>query len=661
MKIILLHDILVIFGVSVVVLYFCHRMRIPSIVGFLFTGVLAGPYGLGLVEAVEAIEILAEVGVVLLLFAIGLEFSLKNLIQIRTLVLLGGSLQMLMTFLATFLAAWALGLSLTESTFVGFLVCLSSTAIVMKVLQERGEVETPHGQTTLGILIFQDLMVVPMMLATPLLSGQSQNLAQGVLIFIAEGAGMILLVFIGSKYLVPWILFKIAQTRIRELFLLSVVLICILIAWLTHLAGLSLALGAFLAGLIISESEYSHQVFGNILPFRDLFTSFFFVSIGMLLDLRFFGQHPGTILLITLSVLILKALLAGFAALIVGLPLRTLILVGFGLSQVGEFSFILSRTGVESGLLTSQTYQFLLDVSICTMAATPFVIALAPLLADRVLRWPLPRKLKRGSYPVRGAKPVHEKDHLIIVGFGINGKNIARAAKASAIPYVIIEMNPEIVREERAKGEPIHYGDATQEAVLRHGRIQEAKSIVIAINDPAATRRITELARRLNRRLHIIVRTRYLKEMGPLYELGANEVIPEEFETSVEIFSRVLGKYLQPKEEIERFVAKIRSEGYEMFRSISKEATSCLDIAHCLPDVEMKSFRVSEGAPILDLSLAQTEMRKKFGVNVLAIRRDSDLIYNPSPDTRFQKNDLVVLMGQPEGVERISGLFRGAG
>ncbi len=658
MKFILLNDILIIFGLAVFVLFICHRFGVSTIVGFLLTGVLAGPHGFGLVKAIEAIEILAEVGVVLLLFTIGLEFSLRNLLRIRRVALLGGGAQVGLTCLCTVLLSLTYGLSAAPAVFMGFLVSLSSTAIVMKIFQDRAEVESPHGSTALGILIFQDVIVVPMMLFLPVLAGLHESWGEAFLVFLAEGVGIGVFVLVCAKWGVPWILYRITQTRIHELFLLSVILICLLIAWLTHLIGLSLALGAFLAGLIISESEYSHQAIGNILPFRDVFTSFFFVSIGMLLDLGFFLEQAPLILGITLAVFVLKSILAGFSAFLTGLSLRTAVLTGMALCQVGEFSFILSKTGLEFGLIQQSAYQLFLALSVITMALTPFAIGGGPSVAEAVLRLPLPRGWKRGAYPVGEPGRGRPKDHIIIVGFGINGRNIARAAKTAGVPYVVIEMNPEAVRAERTKGEPIDYGDATQEAVLKHAGIQNARAIVIVINDPIAGRRITRLTRTLNPKIHIVVRTRFLREMEALHELGADEVIPEEFETSVEIFARVLRKYLLPKEEIERFVSEIRSEEYEMFRSLSKEAASCLNLAHCLPDVEIGVFRVARGSPMAGKTLVQSEMRKKYGVTLLAIRRNSELIYNPRAEEKMEENDLLVLIGEPEKISGAAKLFR---
>jgi len=542
MEIMLLNEIVIIFGLSIAILFICHRLRMPTIVGFLLTGILAGPYGLGLIKAVHEVEILAEVGVVLLLFTIGIEFSLGRLLQIKKSVLMGGSIQVLLTLLVTFVIARQLGQPIGESIFIGFLISLSSTAIVLKLIQERAEVDSPHGRITLGILIFQDIIIVPMILVTPLLAGATGDLGESVLVLIAKGIGIIGLVFVSAKWIVPQVLYQIARTRSRELFLLSVVVICLAVAWITSSAGLSLALGAFLAGLIISESEYSHHALGNILPFRDVFTSLFFISIGMLLDVGFLFRQPGTIVLMALGVLVLKSFIASFATVLLGFPLRTSILVGLALGQVGEFSFILSKTGVEHGLLAGNIYQMFLAVSVLSMVATPFIITLAPRLTDIILLLPLPKRLISGFYPVPDIKVEDKKHHLIIIGFGVNGRNVARAARVSGIPYAIIEMNPETVRSEQARGEPIYYGDSTQEAVLQHANIKDARIVVAAINDPTATRRITEIIRRLNPEVHLIVRTRYLQELKPLYELGADEVIPEEFETSVEIFTRVLEK-----------------------------------------------------------------------------------------------------------------------
>jgi len=654
----LLSDILMIMLIAVAVVYFCHRIRLPMIVGFLFTGIIAGPRGLGLIGDIDAVKTLAEVGVVLLLFTIGLEFSFRNLLNIRRSVLLGGAIQVLAAFIVFYLMALQFGFRTQEAVLMGFLVSLSSTAIVMRIFQDRAEVDTPHGNTALGILIFQDLIVVPMMLSIPYLAGTASQETNVLLIFLSEVAGISLFVFVCTKWLVPWFFFNVARTRSRELFLLSVIVLCLAVAWLTHMAGLSLALGAFLAGRIVSESEYSEQALGNILPFKDVFTSFFFVSIGMLFDMGFLLDHPVLIVTTALTVLILKSLAAGAAAVFVGLPFRSAVLVGFSLSQVGEFSFILAGTGLQAGLMKDYYYQFFLAVSVLSMMMTPFIINIAPAVADRLQRLPIPRKIKRGRYTQRpgSREKLKLKDHLIIIGYGLNGRNLARAAVIGGIPYVIIEMNPAVVREERKKGVPIFFGDATQEQILNHADIRHARSVAIVINDPAATRRITEILRRLNPRVYLLVRTRYITEIRPLKELGADEVIPEEFETSVEIFSRILNKYLLPKEEIEKLITEIRGDGYQMFRSLSEDAASCSDLKFCLPDVEMSSFRIKAGSPLIGKTLFDTEMRKKYGVTLLAVNRNAQIISNPPAHLEFLQGDVLFVVGQADKIQEIEGL-----
>ncbi len=655
MEIPILTDLLIIFGLAVVVIWLCHHLRIPEIIGFLLTGMLVGPYGFGFVHAVHEVEVLAEIGIILLLFTIGIEFSFEKLLQIRKSVLLGGSLQVLLTFAATYFVSRALSLGAAQSIFLGFLVSLSSTAIVLKLIQERGEVDTPHGRTTLGILIFQDIIIVPMILITPLLAGQTGMLSHTLLLLLGKALFIILMVWLGAKWIVPKILYHIARTRNQEVFLLSVVVICLGIAWSTHLAGLSLALGAFLAGLIISESEYSHQALSNILPFRTVFTSVFFVTIGMLLDIEFFLQKPFSIIGIALSILTLKSIIAVLVTLILGFSLRTSILVGLALGQVGEFSFILSQTGLEFNLLAGNIYQTFLAFSIITMLLTPLFMALGPHLANILLKLPFPLSLKASIKAEE--KPKHS-DHLIIIGFGLVGRQVARAARIAQVPYLVIEMNPDTVKELKKQGEVICYGDATNTFILEQANITQARVVVIAINDPAATRRITEQTRKLNPHAHLIVRTRYLQEMEPLLKLGANEVIPEEFETSVEIFARVLAKYLIPREEIEALVSEIRANQYEMLRRLSPELTSLQDFTLHLPDVELSTLKLPENSAWIGKSLNEINVRKNFGVMVLAVRRNKHIITTFDASFVFSAHDVLYVFGPHQKITDLGKILQ---
>jgi CPA2 family monovalent cation:H+ antiporter-2 len=400
MELELLKAIVVVIALAVAVLFLFHRLRAPTIVGFLLTGILAGPQGLGLIRASEQVDLLAEMGVILLLFTVGIEVSLKDILKLKKYVLVGGSLQVLLTVLAVFLITLYLEEPVGEALLLGFLVSLSSTAIVLRIIQKREEFNSLHGRTTLGILIFQDIAVVPMMLMIPLLPGAVHAASDPPLLIAAKALALIALIIICAKWVVPQVLYHIAKTEDRELFLLSIVAICLVVAWTTSMAGLSLGLGAFLAGLIISESPYSHQAFGNIVPLRDAFTSFFFISIGMLLDVNLLIQNPAYILLLALGAMTLKALLAGVAISLLGLPLRIIVLVALALSQIGEFSFVLSKVGFESGLISRENYQLFLDVTVLTMAATSLIMAVSPKVADGMLRLPLPSKFRARPYTI---------------------------------------------------------------------------------------------------------------------------------------------------------------------------------------------------------------------------------------------------------------------
>lgn len=655
----LLKDVIILFALSIVVIYLFHRIKVPAIIGFLLTGILAGPDGLKLITEMHDIEVLSEIGVILLLFTIGIEFSLKKLIEIKNIVLIGGSLQVLLTGLLAMFIVWQFELTLNEAIFIGFLVSLSSTAIVLKILQEKGEVMTLHGKIALGILIFQDIIIVPMILVTPLLAGTSESsLGQEVLFLILKLIGVVLFMIIFSKWVVPRLLFQIAKTQSRELFLLTIIVLGFTVAWLTSIFGLSLALGAFIGGLIISESQYSEQAFGNIIPFRDVFTSFFFISVGMLLDLNYLISNPVIVLLVTIGVIFAKTFISGFAAFIMGYPFRTTVILGLTLSQIGEFSFILSKIGIDNQLFSQDSYQLFLSVTVLTISLTPFIINLAPNLADFILKLPIPNKIKCGLQNIPEVELKGKEDHVIIVGYGINGKNVARAAKFANIPHVIIEMNPETVKTEQDKGEIIYYGDATQLEILEHAHIQNALILVITIPSPADARRITAIARRLNPHVHIIIRTRFIQDIKKLYELGADEVIPEEFETSVEIFTRVLAKYLIPKDEINKLVAEVRADGYEMFRNLSISDGIYENLKVNIPKVDIHSLHVCENAPCIGKTINALQINQKYDVTLLALSREGNVYSDLEPEMKIQVNDIVFILGNAKNISQLIYLFK---
>lgn len=664
----LFSQILTVFGLSVGVIYLCHKvLRVPPIVGFLITGVIAGPYGLGLVSAVHEVEVMAEVGVVLLLFTIGLELSVGELVRMKKAVLLGGGAQVALTVLAVAGLGLGLGRGWPQAVLAGFLVALSSTAIVLKLMQQRAEMDSAHGRVVLAVLIFQDLAVVPMMLAVPFLAGAAGTGGSGggsglwLLWPALKGAGIVLAVFFLARKAVPGLLHRIVRTRSRELFLISTLALCLATAYLTAQVGLSLSLGAFLAGLILSESEYSLSAMEGVLPFRDVFTSLFFISVGMLLDVRFLVASLPQVAGATGGVLLLKALAAGLAAHLLGYPLRTAILAGLGLSQVGEFSFVLAREGVTHGLLDQGAYQLFLAASILTMALTPPLMAAGPALADRLRALPPFRSLKPRPFEREmarsGAKQEGLSGHLVIAGFGVGGRHLARAAKGFGIPYRIVEMNPDTVRHCAAEGEPIVYGDAAQRAVLKHVGLPGARVLAVLVPDPATARRITDAARRLNPALHIVTRTRFLSELGPLMDLGASDVVPEEFETSVEIFTRVLMRYLVPRREIERFTDEVRAEGYEMLRAAQCETEPFCVLSREFPDLDVVALGVEPGAALEGRTLKEADLRRQHGITVVAVARGGEVTANPDGDWRLVAGDLAYVFGKPADVADKAALF----
>lgn len=651
-----LQDIEILFGLAILTVLLVRRLALPSIIGFLVAGIIAGPHALALVRSTHQVEQIAEIGVVLLLFTIGIEFSLKELMRIRQMVFLGGGLQVFITIIATAAITSFFGHTLQEALFLGFLAALSSTAIIMKLLADAGEIDTPHGKTILGVLIFQDLCVVPLMLFVPLLAGGG-NGPYGIMLILLKALAVVVTAHYGARYVIPWMLKHVVKARSRELFILTVIFLGFGTAWLTAEAGLSLALGAFIAGLSISESEYSQQVLGDIMPFRDAFMSIFFLSIGMLLDPMIVVRHALPLAGIIIAILLVKSMVSTASIRTIGLPLRISIISGLALAQIGEFSFVLAQSGMKYGLLTTESYQLFLAASVVTMALTPFLIKLsepAAVFAEKLL----PQRIIRGNRALvdRGQK-VRMTNHVIIAGYGLNGQNLSKVLKHLQIPHVIIDTNPFTISRERKKGEKVIFGDASVPEVLSHAQVSEAKVIVIAISDASASRRIASQARQMNSKLHIIARTRYVLEVEPLYKLGVNEVIPEEFETSVEILSRVLRTFLLPADEIEQHVAAVRRDGYNMLRSMSRRNSHAVGISGYLAGAELASFRVRAGSRLEGESLREGTIKSMSGATVLVIKRDAEIIPNPDPVWELKKEDTLLLLGTPEQLAAAGKLF----
>lgn len=639
----LLHETVILLAGAVAVSLLASALRIPPLVGLLLAGMAIGPSGLGWVADIEAVEAFAEIGVALLLFTIGLELSLAKLKELRRSFLVGGSLQASLTIVVVAAAAWFFGQGPGPAVFLGCAAALSSTAIVLKLLAERGETDSPHGRVSLGILLFQDFLIVPLIVLTPVLGGEVPfsfgDLALRFGGSMAVVGGVVLL----ARRLVPAFFLRLARTRAREVFVLGALLTCLAMAWLTHALGFSLALGAFLAGLIVSETDYSDQVIADVGPFRDLFTSLFFISIGMLVDLRFAAAHLGLLLLAAVGILVVKATLAGVAVAASGFPGRTRLLAALGLSQMGEFSFVLMEVGRRHGLLGDDGFQLLLAAAVLTILATPLLMHLAPALAERL---PLRRS------PDLPAEEQGAAGHVVVVGFGLGGQLLARELREARIRYVVVELNAEVLRRAREQGEPMLYGDATRVEILEHAGVSRAQVVVFTISDPGAVRRAVPLARRLNPGVEIIVRTRRVGEIEELRALGADQVVAEEFETGIEIFTRVLRCYHVPRNVIRAQTRVLRGEGYAMLRAPALGEGVSAAVLDALAAGTTDIYRLAADSPAAGRSLRELDLRNRTGATVIAVVRGEVPNPNPAPDTQLEPGDCLVLVGSHEEIDR---------
>ncbi|MDP2606538.1 MAG: cation:proton antiporter [Deltaproteobacteria bacterium] len=654
-----LKQLLIVLSATIAIVFLCQKLRLPTIVGFLLAGLVIGPNGVALIEGFAHVEILAEIGVALLLFTIGIEFSLAALVSVQRRVIWAGLLQVVVTVIVVTSLARALGAPMPQAIFFGFLIALSSTAIVLRIYQERGEIHSIHGRAVSGVLFLQDLSIVPMMLLVPVL-GRSETASLWDVLWASLQAVVVLLVIvIVARKLLPRLLHHVAVLKNREIFILVVLWICLGTAWLTAQTGLSLALGALVAGLVISESELSHQIVADVLPLRDCFSGIFFISIGMLLDVEVLRQDFLPAIMQFLSILILKGGIAivTFWALFGSISLA--IILGFSLAQVGEFSFILAKSGVRHDLLTGKDEQMFLAVSILSMIATPWLIRIGHYFA-------------RG--PQRRGTPVQEgaadddaqavmspgRGHVIVVGYGVNGRNLARVLKEVGVPHRILELDPDLVRSATAAGETISFGDAARPEILRQAGIDSARVLVIAISDPSATVRIVAQARRLGPDLYIVVRTRYVAEIEHLYRLGADEVIPEEFETSIEIFARVLDRYHIPRNLISLQVEMIRQGHYGMLRGLRFQGKQLDELNRFLVGITADIYMILDRSPAVGKILDEIDLQNRSGATVIAAVRDGKFYYSFDADFRLRAGDMLVLLGSHKALDDAGQILKPA-
>jgi CPA2 family monovalent cation:H+ antiporter-2 len=649
-----LAELVLTYAIALVFILVLSRIRIPPIVSFIVAGAVAGPAGIGIVKTQDDVEMLAEMGIVLLLFTVGLEFSLTEIRRIWRKVLIGGTLQIGVTAAAILLlvlaisgsaSMWRLGL------FAGLFVALSSTAIVLKELGSRNQLDSPHGRLVVGVMLFQDLCIVVLLLLVPILSGRTPlSVVPEVL---AKAGGAIGVVAIVSRFVLPVLFRLVARSGRREAFPLAVVLASIGTAWASSLLGISMALGAFLGGLVLAESEYSHQAYAEIRPLRDILAGLFFISLGMLVDPTvLLGQFP-VILGITVLLVVVKATVATAAFLAAATSLRVAATAGIDLAQVGEFSFILGRSGLDVGLLNASQWQLLLAASIATMVVTPALLGAAPSVGS----W-LATKAKHTPADEADAESSHLSDHVVILGFGMGGQLLGRALRQLATPYVILDLNGATVRQGRKDGESIFYGDATNEDALRSAGVERAKAVVGVLSDPYAAARALSAIRAINPSVPIILRMRYKSEAETAMRQGATVAVAEEMEASLEVVAQTIARLDVPGNVIDVLLDSYRREsmGMRTVRAPGQPLDS-------LPTAISKAPIATHALDTLDWAvgrtLAEVNLRADTGALVIAVQQGGRYTTSPPADLTLSSGDVLYLLGDASDImlarRRLSG------
>jgi CPA2 family monovalent cation:H+ antiporter-2 len=640
---------------SAVIAYVCHRLRILPIVGFLLAGVVIGPHALGLVEDAALIDQIAEIGIVLLLFTLGIEFSLERLWRIKRAIFIGGGLQLGLTMAAVAGILALMHVDWHVGVYTGALVALSSTALVLKVLGDRGELTAPKGQLALGILIFQDLAIVGLVLIVPMLAGGAGS-ALGIARGLGVAAMIVVLVVVVARRIMPPILERVARTCSQEIFLLTVIAICLGTAWLTSLAGVSLSLGAFLAGLVMSESRFSHHAFAEVLPLQILFSAVFFISVGMLLDVMFIARNPLVILAVVVGVVVLKSAITALAARLLGYATPVAGATAFLLAQIGEFSFVLERAGRAAGLYPAGIEamgQTFIAATVLLMAGTPLLARAGRALEER-------RNARTIEAVVRAAEPqvehVELENHVIVAGYGSAARYLTRVLRDSGVPFVIVTLSPTGASEAQNEGLRVILGDYTKRFLLQAASIDNAKMLVIPDDTADMTRRVIGVARGINPTLHVVARTQSASDVDALIAEGADEVLADELEIGVQLFTRVLDAYQVGATEIEDHVATVRTGGYAALRSAISEVpiVVCEDLDEACFDT--RTFTVRRGtatAPVTIGDLAATS-----GIRVVSVRRGAETFAPPADDFILQPGDRLTARASAQAFAIAARLLR---
>ena len=640
----LLPELVLTYALALVFILSLARIRVPPIVAFIIAGAVAGPTGIGIVKTQEDVNLLADLGIVLLLFTVGLEFSLNEIQRIWKAVVFGGSMQIGGTAAVLLLLLSATGfVSWRTSVFIGLFVALSSTAIVLRELSSRNQLDAPHGRLMVGVLLFQDLAIVGLLLLVPILSGKTALSA--VPMVLLRAAAAIGAVAVVSRLVLPVLFRLVAQSGRREAFPLAVLLASIGTAWVASLLGISMALGAFLGGLILAEGEFSHQAHAEIRPLRDILAGLFFISLGMLADFNAILSQLPLVLGVTVVLIVVKAVVAAGALFVVAIPLRVAATAGIGLAQVGEFSFILGRSGLDVGLLSSRQWQVLLAASIATMIATPALVAFAPGAGS----W-LAKKTKRPDEPRDDIAHDTLVDHVVILGFGVGGRLLAGALRELAVPYVILDMNGATVRQMRSEGESIFFGDATNEDALRGAGVQRARAVVAVLSDPYASARAVSAIRQLSRNVIIIVRARYRLEAETLQRMGATVAVAEELEASLEVVAQTFARLDVPGNVIEVLLEGFRRDSTATVRSVRAPRKPLESLPSAIRKTPVASHQLGANDWATGRTLAEINLRAETGALIIAVQKGDRYITSPAADLALAPGDVLYLVGDDSDI-----------
>ncbi len=655
----LLEEITVIATVSVIVTLLLGRLKLPVVAGLVLSGAFVGPKALCLAHDPEAIEVIAEVGVIFLLFTIGLEFSLSRLKNIFRQVALGGLLQVGVTTLVTSLICLSMDLSVPEAIVYGFVFALSSTALVLRTLGERGELDAPHGRFIVGTLIFQDLCIVPMVLIVPLLINglDKPETWQAIMFALAKATLVVVLLFAVSRKVIPHLFRWVNASRSNEVFILTVLCLCIGTAYLTSLTGLSLALGAFLAGMIVADTDFRHRAMGDILPLRDVFVSFFFVSLGMFFDFQLLAEKPVEVGLLLLAFIGGKGLIAILAASFMRFPPRAAWLAGVGLAQFGEFGFIILQLAIQEGVVIESEIGTLLNAGILSMFLTPLLVYKAPhfTAGERALD-PLAKLLRARSAEELEDRTVGHSDHVVVIGYGLAGRLLTNSLSRLKIEAVALEMNSDNVELGRKLGDPVYYADATSEEALGHAHVESCRAIVIMINDNQAIERVISTIARMKVKAPVFVRTQYMRGSEKLSQELPVNIVASEVEGGLEILSLVLNQLQIPRNLIIREVDQAREETMHSDREYSSSPLP-LEAHAGLKDLKVEKLIVTAKSRVTGQSPRNLDLAESTGVSILAVRRQDSLLVHRLADIIFEPEDLVYCLGSKQDMQVVTPWF----